>query len=101
MICGLRYRPEARLDLKDIYHHVAEANPSAAAAVVRLIHAKAQLFSDSPRIGQAVPDLAADLRRFPVENYLIFYRQVDAGIDTVRVLHTARDIESLFRDDSS
>ena len=30
------------------------------------------------------------------ENYVIFYRPTGAGIDVVRVIHAARDIEALF-----
>lgn len=31
------------------------------------------------------------------ENYLIFYFQTEAGIDVVRVLHGARDLERIFK----
>jgi toxin ParE1/3/4 len=30
-------------------------------------------------------------------NYLIFYRPIDNGVEVVRVLHGARDIEKEFR----
>jgi hypothetical protein len=39
------------------------------------------------------------LRRAPVKgfmNYLLFYIPRSGGIDVVRVLHAARDIESIF-----
>jgi toxin ParE1/3/4 len=42
-----------------------------------------------------------DLRSWPVSgfrNYLIFYRRISSGIEIVRVLHGARDIESIFED---
>jgi plasmid stabilization system protein ParE len=41
-------------------------------------------------------ELAAGLRSFPVGAYLIFYRQIEGGIQITRVLHGARDIASLF-----
>jgi toxin ParE1/3/4 len=34
------------------------------------------------------------LKRFP--NHLVFYRRVENGIEIIRVLHGARDIETLF-----
>jgi toxin ParE1/3/4 len=40
-----------------------------------------------------------DLRRWPVhdfENWLVFYRSTDDAIDVLRILHGARDFESLF-----
>jgi toxin ParE1/3/4 len=30
-------------------------------------------------------------------NYLIFYRPIGGGIDVLRVLHGARDIDRIFR----
>jgi toxin ParE1/3/4 len=94
----LHYRPQARLDLKQVYRHIAEANPTAASSIVRIIDAKARLLAASPHIGQGVPDLAAGLRRFPVGDYLIFYEVTASGIEVVRVLHGARNIETLFLD---
>jgi toxin ParE1/3/4 len=46
-----------------------------------------------------IPELA-ELRRIPVkgfENYLIFYLPRPGGIDVIRVLHGARDIENLLK----
>jgi toxin ParE1/3/4 len=91
------YSPLARLDLKDVYRRIVEFNPASAADVVRLIDHKARLLTEFPSMGQAIEELAT-LRRFPVGDYLIFYREALQGIEIVRVLHGARDFESLFRD---
>lgn len=51
--------------------------------------------SDHPRLG--------DLRFFPVSryrNHLIFYRPTADGIELVRVLHGARDLERILDPDS-
>lgn len=40
--------------------------------------------------------IAPGLRSFPVGKYLIFYRLIDGGLEIVRVLHGARDIENLL-----
>ncbi len=40
--------------------------------------------------------LAADLRSFPFGRYVIFYMPVQDGIDVVRVLHSARDVDAAF-----
>jgi len=90
------YRPKARHDLKEVYRYIAEFNPRAAAATLRNINAKAELLAASPQMGQAAHELAANLRRFPVGNFLIFYAPTDHGIDVIRVLHGARDIDALF-----
>jgi len=33
------------------------------------------------------------------KNYLIFYRPIEQGVEIVRVLHGARDMPSVFKDD--
>jgi toxin ParE1/3/4 len=43
----------------------------------------------------------AGIRRWRIrsfEKYLIFYRPLEDGIEVVRVIHAARDIESIFED---
>ena len=40
-----------------------------------------------------------DVRSWPIkgfENYLIFYRSTPRGIEVIRVLHGARDIDAIF-----
>jgi toxin ParE1/3/4 len=49
-------------------------------------------------MGRLYPELAADLRGFPADDYIIFYREVSEGIEIVRVLHGARDIQAVFHD---
>jgi toxin ParE1/3/4 len=34
------------------------------------------------------------------ENYVIFYRTVEQGVEIVRVLHAARDIAAIFEDET-
>jgi toxin ParE1/3/4 len=47
-------------------------------------------------MGRAREELAADLRSFPFGRYVIFYMPVQDGIDVVRVLHSARDVDAAF-----
>jgi len=41
-------------------------------------------------------ELAADLRSFPVGRYVIYYRSLPNGVEIVRVLHSARDLNADF-----
>ena len=50
-------------------------------------------------MGRARDELAADLRSFPFGRYVIFYEPIEDGIDVVRVLHSARDIDVAFDED--
>lgn len=49
-------------------------------------------------MGRAREELAASLRSFPFGRYVIFYVPIEDGIDVVRVLHSARDIDAIFGD---
>jgi toxin ParE1/3/4 len=50
-------------------------------------------------MGRARPELAPHLRSLPFRRYVIFYVPLGEGVDIVRVLHSARDIEALFDDE--
>ena len=51
-------------------------------------------------MGRARDELAPDLRSFPFGRYVIFYEPIEDGIDVVRVLHSARDIDAVFGEDA-
>lgn len=92
----IRLRPQAEHDLLDIWVSIAEHSPSAADRVSDLLAHKFQILADQPLAGPARDELAQGLRMFPAEDFLIFYRPIEDGIDIIRVLHSARDLPSLF-----
>ena len=47
-------------------------------------------------MGRARGELAVGMRSFPFERYITVYAPVDGGIDVVRVLHSARDVDTPF-----
>ena len=54
------------------------------------------LLSSQPKMGRARDDLSLGLRSMPFGRYVIFYEPLPDGIDIVRVLHSARDIDTVF-----
>jgi len=50
-------------------------------------------------MGRARVELAPGVRSLPFGRYVIFYLPLHDGIDVVRVLHSARDIEAIFEMD--
>jgi toxin ParE1/3/4 len=46
-------------------------------------------------IGRARPELRPDLRSFPYGSYLILYRVINDGVEIVRVVHAARNLDDL------
>jgi toxin ParE1/3/4 len=87
---------QAEEDLIDIWVYIAEDNPDAADALLLDIDEKCELLAGNPAMGQARPDIASELRHFPVGRCLILYRIIDDGVEIVRVLHGARHLSLLF-----
>ncbi len=55
-----------------------------------------RVLATQPSMGRARDELAPDVRSFPFGRYVIFYMPLDDGIDVVRVLHGARDVDAVF-----
>jgi toxin ParE1/3/4 len=91
-----RLTDRAEADLEECWLHIARDDPLRAARFLGTVLAKCELLAEQPGIGRPRSDLAPDLRSFVVGRYLIFYRPLDDGIEVVRVLHGARDIEAAF-----
>ena len=84
---------QAKQDLKDIAQYIALDNKSTAIAYIKMLQGKCKKLADSPKIGVQY----GTLRKFPVGNYLIFYREQKKNIEIIRVLHANRDINALMK----
>lgn len=85
----------AEADLDEIWFYIALDNVAAADNLLDDIDSSCQLLAMQPQAGRLRPELVSGLRSFPVGRYVVFYRPQDDGIEVVRVLHSARDIESV------
>ncbi|MFM9100245.1 MAG: type II toxin-antitoxin system RelE/ParE family toxin [Cyanobium sp.] len=94
-------QPRARADLSDIWEFIAEDSDDQADAVIDLIDQKFQLLAQRAGLGRRREELAEGLRSFPVGRYVIFYLPIPDGVQIVRVLHGARDIEAFFTEPGS
>ena len=83
-------------DLEDIWEHVAQSNPEAARKLIKEITGKFKLLRDHPHIGREEKRLLGTLRGFPISSYIIFYKPFDNGVEILRILHAARDIEKIL-----
>ncbi|HEX5416426.1 MAG TPA: type II toxin-antitoxin system RelE/ParE family toxin [Chloroflexota bacterium] len=90
------YTQLAREDLLAIWSYIAADNPTAADRVLDAIDSRCARLGENSKLGRARPDIAPELRYFPVGNYLIFYREIRGGVEIVRVLHGARNLNAIF-----
>jgi len=86
----------AQQDLNDISQFIANRNIDAAIRLVDKITQKFETLAKFPNLGKSRAELFPGLRSFPLEDYLIFYRLIDGGIEIVRVVSGYRDVEALF-----
>jgi toxin ParE1/3/4 len=89
-------KPQAEADLIEIWTYIAQASPIRADKQLDEIDEKSHMLAQSPFIGKARDEFGPTIRSFPISNYLLFYQPIEDGIEIIRVLHGARDIEALF-----
>jgi toxin ParE1/3/4 len=95
-VAVIRKRPRALLDLADIWSYIAEDSVTNADRFAVRIDKAFRLVARRPGIGRARPELYPDLRSFVIGKYVVFYLPLKDGIDVIRILHGARDIETVF-----
>lgn len=84
--------PQTEIDLTAIWDYIAADNPRAADALLDRIDATFDMLAETPFAGRDRSELRAELRSFPVGNYLIFYVPIPDGVEVVRVMHGRQDI---------
>lgn len=92
-------RPLAGADIAEIWDYIAEDSVLQADAWVDRLDGKLRLLSSQPLMGRAREDLSPGIRSMPFGRYVIFYEPLPDGIDVIRVLHSARDIDAVFDPD--
>ena len=94
-------RPLALQDIAEVWDHIADDNLRAADRWVDHLDEQLQLLASQPRMGRVRDELSTGLRSFPFGRYVIFYAPIPGGIDVVRLLHSARDVDAAFGEPGS
>ena len=89
-------RPLAETDILEIWDYIADDSLAAADRWVDHLDEQFRVLATQPMMGRARDELARGVRSFPLGRYVVFYVPLDDGIDVVRVLHGARDIDAVF-----
>ena len=92
-------RPLAELDLLDIWDYIADDSIDRADESLSRIEEKLQALARNPGMGRKREELLPGLQGFPIGNYVVFYREIENGIDAIRILRGSRDIEGIFKQD--
>lgn len=89
-------RPVPAQDIAGVWNHIADDSLRAADRWVDQLDEQFQLLATQSLMGRARDELSPGLRSFPFGRYVIFYKPIEGGIDVVRVLHSARDVDAQF-----
>ena len=92
-------RPRALSDLAEIWDFIADDSEARADDFLATIDARFRTLSQYPAMGRSRGELMEGIRSVPVGRYVIFYLPFTDGVEIVRVLHGARDIENIFHED--
>ena len=94
-----RVAKPAERDLKTIAYYIATESGSVDGADRRIDAGteRFELLGDHPERGRDRSDLGQGRRTFPVDNYVILYRVRGKDVLILRVAHSKRDLDALFR----
>ena len=88
--------PAADEDMFQIALYIAHDNLEAALRQIDKFEAAFDKLGEFPGIGRSREELGSNLRSYVIGKYVVFYREMAAGVEIVRVIHGARDIEKQF-----
>lgn len=89
-------------DLLEIARHIGKDNIPAARRFTAALRSRAQAVGHKPRLYPLAEGLeAAGVRRRLYRDYLIFFRETQTCVEVTRLLHAARDWQSLLTQDEA
>lgn len=89
------YSPIALEDLRNIWHYIADDIVKQADILMFKLRDRIAHLAHHNGMGRPRPELAEKLRSYPVGRYCLFYRQMENGIEVVRILHSSRDLNRI------
>ncbi len=89
-------RPLAIQDIEDIWLYIADDSPGSADTMIDTFTDRFTFLQEQSHLGHACPELGENLRRLVVQSYCVFYTVTPGSIVIERVLHSSRDMDSLF-----
>jgi toxin ParE1/3/4 len=101
----LLLHPKIEDDLLEIWSFIAADNPEAAERVVSAAYRTFEMLAQNPKLGSRArlkKETVPETRQFVVTDfptYMAYYRVLDDGVEILRVVHGARNIDSLFESD--
>jgi toxin ParE1/3/4 len=90
---------QAETDLAEILDYLEDRNPQAAERLATAIDERCSLLGQLPLMGRTREELSPGLRSVVIEQYVLFYRVTATAVEVLRILHGARDIDTIIKTD--
>lgn len=91
-----RFTAAANRDIERTANYIVQLNAVAADHFLTELDRTCELLTAHPGLGRPRPELGAEVRSFPIGNFLIFYAPTNEGITVLRVLYGGRDLPQAF-----
>ncbi len=89
---AVEFQSAAEADLVGAWLQVADdRSVDAADAYIAKLRDLCELIASQPEMGVARPDVAIDVRSFPVDNHVIYYEDRESTVRILRVWHSSQD----------
>lgn len=96
-MASFRLSIQARLELDQIWDYAVDfAGIEYARRLNSQFFERFELLATQPLMGRARPELAPNVRSFPMSGYIILYFPIQGGVEIVHVVHGRRRLEYLF-----
>jgi len=89
------YSTESKADLRDIWDYIARDSSFQADRLILRFRAKLEYLAKWKTIGRQRPEFTTGCRSYPFGNYCFYFRPTDSGIEVLRILHSARDLDQI------
>jgi toxin ParE1/3/4 len=92
---NVTYSKLADSDLDEIWDYIAQDSVFQADRLWKRMREKLEYLAKWKTIGRPRPELSPACRSYPFGKYCFYFRPVDSGIEVLRILHSARDLEQI------
>ena len=91
--------PKAKRELVEIWAYIARDGVNHADRWLARVYELFAILGTAPALGPTADEIHPGVRRFPLGQYIIYYRITMRGVQIVHVFHGKRDQRAAFKKD--
>jgi toxin ParE1/3/4 len=91
----VEYSPDAKADLREIWDYVSADSQIQADRLIERFREKLGHLARWTGLGRPRPEFTRGCRSYPFGKYCFYFRPIVDGIEVLRVLHSARDLDQI------